>query len=392
MTKTIASLRELREKVLRYRIESVARLSRLDIERLREIEDGGDGPSVYELEVLADLYGIDAEQLADMPIHLDRDQAIEALACLDEFIELGDSTRARIIAASNAARDVRRLQAINSVRPEPLPRILEKDMPDRNAPAYKQGAVFATYVRSLLDCGTAPIESLRDLVSQIPGILVLYANLTEDGPAGLTFSDASRGTTIVINMQGKNINPAVRRFSLAHELCHALLDTHHKTKLAVLSGYLNEQALSIEQRANAFAVRLMCPETELKKLRLEEPNDAIARLLESYGLHYGAARLYLRNEANVVDLPQLSPPAFGAVGTSARLERAEAPNGIESFPLVDVPPERRTLVAMYAARAYADGKITRDGFANYLAITPAHEVECVADFFGMTPPNDQLVA
>jgi Zn-dependent peptidase ImmA (M78 family)/transcriptional regulator with XRE-family HTH domain len=392
MIGTFANLQELREKLLGYRRESVARLTGLPLDRLEAIEEGRSQPTVYDLELLGPIYGLDAEALSEEPIQIATDDAIETLACLEEFKELGDVVRARIVAAANAARDARRLQRLNGIDVIPMPTFKAADLPPLRMPAFRRGAEFAGLVRQRFGRGTGPIESVRDfVVEQIPAILLLYADLTSDGPAGITFSDGLRGSTIVLNLKGRNTNPAVRRFSLAHELCHALLDSRNTRLLAVLSGYLSERALDVEQRANAFAVRFICPERVLKKLKLGEPTKAAVHLLEEYGLHYGAARLYLRNEAQV-DLPPVPPPGLTAVGTDGRLDRAEAPKGIENFPIASVPPERRTEVARLAARAYADGKLSRDAFADYLALTPADDVERIVDFFGLMPPTTTMVA
>lgn len=49
----------------------------------------------------------------------------------------------------------------------------------------------------------------------------------------------------------------VRRFTLAHELCHLLIDREHGDELAVASGPW--APLAIEQRANAFAAAFLMP-------------------------------------------------------------------------------------------------------------------------------------
>ncbi|MGD0603595.1 MAG: ImmA/IrrE family metallo-endopeptidase [Streptosporangiaceae bacterium] len=48
---------------------------------------------------------------------------------------------------------------------------------------------------------------------------------------------------------------AVKRFTLAHELCHLLLDREHGDELAIATGPW--APLAIEQRANAFAAAFL---------------------------------------------------------------------------------------------------------------------------------------
>lgn len=52
-------------------------------------------------------------------------------------------------------------------------------------------------------------------------------------------------------------SPEVGRFTLAHELCHLLLDREHGGELAIASGPW--APLAIEQRANAFAAAFLMP-------------------------------------------------------------------------------------------------------------------------------------
>lgn len=191
----------------------------------------------------------------------------------------------------------------------------------------------------------------------------------------------------MLNLQGKNENPCVRRFSLAHELCHLLVDWNRQQPLAVLSGYLTESALDRERRANAFAVRFLCPESVLAKVKTQSPVEA-AQALARFGLPYAAVRLYLFNEAGM-NAPRVAPPEFSAIGTEAEWADNEEPNGLRNFPLA-IPPERRTLVALAAARAYSTGRIRRDEFAESLATTPDQPLERVLDFFALNPQNDAV--
>lgn len=56
----------------------------------------------------------------------------------------------------------------------------------------------------------------------------------------------------------RNGFPTGRRFTLAHELCHLLHDRQHGVELATISGAW--APYEIEQRANAFAARLLMPD------------------------------------------------------------------------------------------------------------------------------------
>src|SRR5262249_35179281 len=99
------NLRALRER-LGYRLEGVVRLTRIAHDRLQAIEAGDAPPTVYETEELGRLYGVDADVLADEPIKVPSSDTVQALASLDEFRLVGDSVRARIVAAAQASCDL----------------------------------------------------------------------------------------------------------------------------------------------------------------------------------------------------------------------------------------------------------------------------------------------
>lgn len=389
---TIKTLKDVREKLLGYRFDTVVRLAPIAPERLEAIERG-EAPTFLEVERLARLYGLDAETLCQEPVKLSSGDGVAALTSLEEFREVDDLTRSRIVAAASAAKDLINLYRIagtENVRAEFLrerPRLSARDHRDQ---PHRQGAALARQLRKHLKLGTKPIPSLRDLMAAaFPALTVLRADLGRDGPAGLGFVDALRGPVIVLNTRGKNENPCVRRFSLAHELCHLLVDWNGREPLASISGYFNERDLERERRANAFAVRFLCPPQIVEQLD-EDNEQKLQEVLARYGLPYAAWRLYLRNERGI-ELPK-RPPASMLPLRDASWADAEAPLEIESFPLQEVPTERRTRIAELAARLHSEGKIGRDELAEMLGVTPAAEVERVLDYFAFDLPDDSAEA
>jgi Zn-dependent peptidase ImmA (M78 family) len=390
---TEKGLRELRQ-LLGYSFDSVARFAHIPRERLAALE-AGEPIAIVESDRLASLYGVEADRLLETPILLNPGDAIGVLASQEEFRDVSDQVRVRIVAAANAARDLVRLRRQENPSEDARARFQRQApppyRPDPVLPPHRQGAEAAQYVRKHLQLGREPIRSVRELVQErFSSIHLLYAHLGAEGPAGITFADALRGPTIVLNLDGKNVNPCVRRFSLLHELCHLLVDWTRQETLGVLSGYLSENRLETEQRANAFAVRFLCPESELQRLAERVGPDPIeaARELRRYGLHYAALRLYLANEAGLPSLPQVPPSELVGSGTEHVWYEAELPQGLDGFPLRETPPERRTLVASAAARAYSTGRIRRDAFAEALGLTPAEDVEQVLDYFALPLPDE----
>ena len=252
-------LAALRARHFGFTLDFVARRTGLQPERLRAIE-AGDDPTVYELDRVAAVYGIeDADVLLGAPIQLPLGDSLTLLAQHAEFREVSNETRAQLLTASQAARDVVALRAILG---EPdAAAILQKrarpSAPKRRATPFDEGARRAHWLRTEeLAVGSEPIPSMRDLVAErFPEITTLYAHLGLDGVAGLAFGDRVRGPTIVLNLDGKNTNPLVRRFSLAHELARLLFDWNRAEPFGQLSGFKDDGRLTVEQSANAFAIR-----------------------------------------------------------------------------------------------------------------------------------------
>jgi Zn-dependent peptidase ImmA (M78 family) len=383
----IETLKDVRERLLGYRLDSIPRLTNIPLSRLQVLEAGQSVPTVFEAEELSRVYGIDADLLADRRIRLNPNDVVEVFASLEEFRVIGDPLKAKIIEAANAAKDLREMERLSGRQPhKQLARIAYQGT---EAP-YQQGRDIALKFRQMLHLRPGPIASMRDLFrDNLPGVTLLYAGLGAQGVAGMALADRRRSATIVLNLEGKNENACVRRFSLAHELCHLVADWSRGQPIGILSGYYNDAARAKEQRANAFAVRFLCPEADLEKLP-KDPSAAAMELMREYGLHYSAARLYLNNE-RMARLPeQASEELVVLASIDHRWEEAEAPNGIADFPLQSVPPERRTRIAALAALLYSRGQIQRDRFAELLRLTPADEVEKVLGFFDLDPPEAAL--
>ena len=381
---TLKNLKDVRLQLLGYRPETVARIAGVPVERLEQIETDRALATVFELEELSRIYGIDYELLLNRPIRLGPGDVVGAFASLDEFHEIGDFQRFRIIETANAARELRSLETLLSLSHA---KEVERISSSKNAPPYRQGAEVAKKLREQLGLHAGPIPSVRDFLREgFPHVRVFYADLGREGPAGVSFADAETGPDIVLNLLGKNGNPAVRRFSLAHELGHLLMDRPRGKPLAILSGYLTDKDRGIEQRANAFAIRFLCPEVELASLP-EDGLEAAKRLIQEYGMHYSAARLYLKNERKIT-LPREIPDSLVGTWIDQKWEAAEKPYGVFDFPIERVPPERRTHLAEVAAQAYSRGRISRTRFAELLRVSPTEDVEQVLDFFALAPPEE----
>ena len=380
----VEGLEQVRTGLARLSLGTAARESGLAIDRPRAVE-GGAPPSVFEIERLARVYSVEADCLWDEPIRVPSGDEVVLLTSLDEFTEVGDLTRAKILRAASAARDfvwLRRL--VDEPEPPWFP-----PPPPQQLPPWEQGAALAEALRRECSLGIEPLRSVRELVStRFSWIGLLYSRLgTRGAPAGLGFAGGARGPTIVLNLEGKNVNALVRRFSLAHELCHLLADWHQGTSLTSISGFLTDTGLAREQRANAFAARLLCPPSVVQGLTSTRDEDAARLLMEEFGLHYSAARLYLGNEGRI-HLPPKPPPEIRSfIEPAPRWIEAEAPRGVEDFPVADAPTERRGAFAEVAARAYANGVVGRDALARLLGLTPGPPLAERLAYFDLDAPD-----
>jgi Zn-dependent peptidase ImmA (M78 family) len=90
------------------------------------------------------------------------------------------------------------------------------------------------------------------------GIVFSSTELSDDEIRAVSVFGPTQFPHIFLNTKFRwNQISSVRRFTLAHELCHLLLDREYGDELAIASGPW--APLAIEQRANAFAAAFLMP-------------------------------------------------------------------------------------------------------------------------------------
>ena len=134
----------------------------------------------------------------------------------------------------------------------------------------------AEEVRKLLGLGTGPIVDL-DPVCEILGITVYRAHLGTDlskVPSGAFLNHPEIGFSILVNL---GMTPGRRRFTVAHEMAHALFHSHETNR--VVSRGRNPQ----ETFADTFAGEFLMPREGVRRFmeevgmdpRIHDPADAI---------------------------------------------------------------------------------------------------------------------
>lgn len=220
-----------------------------------------------------------------------------------------------------------------------------------------------------------PVPSVMELVSAL-GIGVLWQRLP-GYIAGYALSDEIHGPTIVLNVNGRNVNELVRRFTLLHEVCHVLYDRGRLEEMDSFDRYdeffvyWDGSRDPREIRANAFAIHVLAPEDLLRSQWHPQRDlvEAIRSLMEALGIGYEAARNHLAN----YDL--LSPAVeVRRVPTDAPDEFKLAESSELWYPAFDtIPIERRHAVASLAFRLWKQQQITTSRLRDALEAPLSHE-------------------
>lgn len=154
--------------------------------------------------------------------------------------------------------------------------------------AIQQGQRVATEERQRLGLGVSPINDLVE-VFESQGVRTGMVSLP-DNISGLTLWDNRIGIFVVINRDHSALR---RRFSLAHEYAHVLID---RDRSGAISRAENRSEL-LEVRANAFAAELMMPA------------EGVVQFVQAMGKG-GASRAQMAvfDETDVVQVEQRAAP------------------------------------------------------------------------------------
>ncbi len=108
--------------------------------------------------------------------------------------------------------------------------------------------------------------------------------------------EEGRNPIIVLNKAGiHNEGEGGRRATIAHEICHLLVDRGSTLPVVEIKG--GELFPPIEQRANAFAAELLLPRAEVIKLAeiMKDDEVLVRALTEKFGVSYALAKNQITN-------------------------------------------------------------------------------------------------
>lgn len=214
-----------------------------------QMELGNRAVTSLELDDLARLYGRDLREfLADQ---FKEHDALAALFRADEAVIQQPHVTEALRNCAALGREVTNLEQLLGIDREgvaaavyPLP------MPRSRWQAVQQGERVAGQERRRLGLGIAPVGSMAELL-ETQGVRTASIDLPDD-VSGLTMADSAIGVFVVANERHAAVR---RRFSLAHEYGHALLD---RERLGAVSR-ISERNDLLEVRANSFAAAFLLP-------------------------------------------------------------------------------------------------------------------------------------
>ncbi|HVK55165.1 MAG TPA: ImmA/IrrE family metallo-endopeptidase [Burkholderiales bacterium] len=259
-------------------------LSRMAI---NQIEAGGRSVTSLELDRIAYAVGRDIKAFFEEAF-VEQD-ALAALFRSDAQL----ANQAELLRALQDSlalgREVTNLEHLLGIdRAQLLAAAYEMPTPRSRWDAIQQGQKVANEERQRLGLGVSPIGDLAELLES-QGVRTGLVSLP-DNISGLTLSDNKIGMFVVINCDHAVLR---RRFSLAHEYAHVLID---RDRFGALSRVENRGDL-LEVRANAFAAEFLAP------------TEGILQFVQAIGKG-GASRsqVALFDEADVVQVEQRAVP------------------------------------------------------------------------------------
>lgn len=393
MTQVHGVLRSVRES-LGLPLDFVERKLSLSSDQLGRIERGEVPLKTALADELAGLYGVPSEDLA---AGLPAEQALEPVRVLLKAStrDLSYTVRSDIARVAAARRDLKQLE-------------VELKAPDRYTELRKQfrhegvyegpgaewrpGRDLAQRLREYVGLDSVkPIESVRDLIFSL-GIELVEADLHDPRVAGFSLADSEHGPSIVINQRGSNAhpgnaNPWVRRFTIAHELCHVLHDEKIHRELVPVQLYDEDSdGAGPEPRANAFAAYFLCPDEAVRNVvekhrpKRASLGETARSLMETYGINFKTARYRLIHSGGFAredvyalrDVPT-APDPLGGWYISETLWDGEY------FACPSVPLERRGRLARLVVEAWTKEILDRHQALELLKAAPDEALESLRE-------------
>lgn len=216
-----------------------------------QLEAGQRAPNSLHLVSLARLYGREPGEFLAEEFESDAPTALQALFRAEIGIA-DDPARAQAVRdCVELRRDFSELEAALGIESQ-QPYAVRYELPSIRSryDAVRHGEALAGSERGRLGLGGEPVVSLVHLLHG-QGIWVGEVNLP-DNVSGFTLHDPIDGISVFANHAHHERR---RRFSYAHEYCHAIADWQHHS----IVSRQEDRAEFREVRANAFSAAFLLP-------------------------------------------------------------------------------------------------------------------------------------
>ena len=369
--------RHVREKILNITLNQASERTGIDKTRLEVIESGEIEPSGDEVLIIADAY---REPVAFF-ITNERSASIEKAS--DLYRKYGGSfssvDRQHIQEFLTLCRMEHEIEELLGSRPRTF-----AFNPGYVSPHMKRaGRKTAEKLRIDLELGENPIEDPFQLARKL-NCHVFRRKLHNSGVSGVMLRHDDFGPCILVNYSEGYFR---QNFSVAHELCHTLLDHDHSVSVSFdkPDDEQQEELQKREWRANAFAAHLLFPHSVREKLSLgTTPDDrvrAVKRAAEVYHIN-PVVVLYALKEAGrllgkqVESLkPGLTIPKHEQDATDMAAETTKVQQRLTRLLEAGLAPE----YVKTCLRAYREGEVSYGKLADALLVSPVDLPSVISD-------------
>ncbi|MHB1633055.1 MAG: helix-turn-helix domain-containing protein [Acidithiobacillus sp.] len=285
MTKRLQQIRV----ALAYTVEEAGKATGLDVHRLLSIESGDATPTGDEILILASLYDCDFRTLIDEALPPPAQQT-DIL-----FRRYGDAFTPE---DRRAIQEFLHLCQIEASLERQLGLVNEAVHFEWSGTLFKaHGQQVAEALRTRL--GYSDNEAPRDIYSDFRriGIHIFRRKLVNNEISGLYIEDPVAGHCVLINY---NEDIYRQRFSVAHEVAHAIFDSSEGMMLTFQPNSARYDKNELKEiRANSFASHYLMPLTMLRRIPKVDESSA-PEWAQKFRVSTAALAKALR-DANLID-------------------------------------------------------------------------------------------
>jgi Zn-dependent peptidase ImmA (M78 family)/transcriptional regulator with XRE-family HTH domain len=381
-----AKCRRLRVEILNLTVEQTAERTGIEAGRINGIEAGNVEPSGDEVLILADVYG----EPVDYFITNERSASIEKASDLYRMYgtTFSSADRQSIQEFLKLCRMEHEIEALLGARPRVFD--FQPGRPDTHMKTH--GRQTAEKLRRDLGFGDRPIDNPFHLARTL-GCHVFRRSLRNSKVSGVMLRHDDFGPCILVNYLDDSYR---QNFSVAHELCHAILDNDCNVTVSFErpGDEEIEDRKRREWRANSFASHLLFPQSVRERLKLGATDDdrsqAIRHAADSYRIN-PVVVLYALQEAK-----RLTKQEVATLHPGLKIPRAEKDDADLDGETARIRERRKRhlesgLSPEYVetcVRAYREGEISLGRLSDALLSSPVDLSAVLANLGYSFPQGD----